>query len=70
MAEVVHEVQVMHKLRDEHCLRFFDWYETRNNLWLILEFAAGGNLMALLQKDGPMPEAAVKVFGVDLMAGL
>ena len=70
MSAIVHEVQTMHRLRSPHCLRFYDWYETRNNLWLILEYCAGGDLLSLIRQDGAMPESAVKVFGVDIMAGL
>ena len=45
MSKVVSEVQMMHALlRHPHALKFFDWYETRNNLWLILEYCSGGDL--------------------------
>ena len=30
-------------------VRFQDWYETRSNLWLILEFVPGGSLEGLLK---------------------
>ena len=70
MDRVVNEVQIMHRLNSPHTLRFHNWYETRNNLWLILEYCTGGDMLALLKQDGRLPEAAVKVFGVDLMTGL
>jgi serine/threonine-protein kinase ULK4 len=41
MDKVVNEVQIMHALSNPHTLRFYDWYETRNNLWLILEYCSG-----------------------------
>lgn len=61
MDRVVNEVQVMHRLNSPHTLRFHNWYETRNNLWLILEYCTGGDLLSLLKQDGKLPEAAVKV---------
>jgi len=70
MDRVVNEVQVMHRLNSPHTLRFHNWYETRNNLWLILEYCTGGDMLSLLKQDVRLPEAAVKVFGVDLMTGL
>jgi len=30
-------------------IKFFDWYETRSNLWLILEFLPGGSLKSLME---------------------
>lgn len=60
----------MHKLENPHIVRFYDWYETRNNLWLILEYCTGGNLENLLLQDQHLPETSVKIFAFDVMAGL
>lgn len=42
-------------------LKFYDWYETRNNVWLILEFCTGGDLLTLIKQvkwlDPPAPLA-------------
>jgi len=70
MNKIVNEVQVMHKLESPHTLRFYDWYETRNNLWLILEYCTGADLESLLRQDGHLPEASVRMFGLDMLAGL
>lgn len=70
MTKIVNEVQIMHKLDNPHILRFFDWYETRNNLWLILEYCTGADLQSLLKQDGHLPEASVQMFGLDMLAGL
>ena len=70
MSKVVNEVQMMHALRHPHALKFFDWYETRNNLWLILEYCSGGDLKSLLRVDRQLPVPAVTLFGGDLLAGL
>jgi serine/threonine-protein kinase ULK4 len=60
----------MHKLSHAHILRFYDWYETRNNLWLILEYCTGGDLETILKQDGYLPEASIRIFGLDIIAGL
>ena len=70
MDKVVNEVQVMHKMDSPHTLRFHDWYETRNNLWLILEYCTGSDLETLLKQDGHLPEQSVRTFGLDMLAGL
>lgn len=66
----MNEVQIMHKLNSAHVLKFYDWYETRNNLWLILEYCTGGDLESLLKQDGYLPETSVRIFGLDILAGL
>ncbi|CAM9228843.1 unnamed protein product, partial [Ectocarpus sp. 4 AP-2014] len=71
MESIVKEVQqVIHRLSSPNVLKFYDWYETRNNVWLILEFCTGGDLLTLIKQDHQEPESAVRLFGVDLLAGL
>ena len=70
MNNVVNEVQILHKLDNPHTLRFYDWYETKNNLWLILEYCTGSDLSSLLHQDGHLPEASVRLFGLDMIFGL
>ncbi len=67
---MVTEVQVLHKLNHGHILKFHDWYETRNNLWLILEYCSGGDLESILRTDGHLPETSVRLFGLDIIAAL
>ncbi|CAM9368520.1 unnamed protein product, partial [Scytosiphon promiscuus] len=63
-------LKVIHRLSSPNVLKFYDWYETRNNVWLILEFCTGGDLLTLIKQDHREPESAVRLFGVDLLAGL
>lgn len=70
LIKIVNEVQVMHKLNSVHMLKFHDWYETRNNLWLILEYCTGADLESLIKQDGHLPETSVRIFGLDILAGL
>jgi serine/threonine-protein kinase ULK4 len=70
MSLIVNEVQLLHKLSCPHIMRFFDWYETRNNIWLILEYCTGGDLESLIAQDKYLPEASVKMFGLDIVSGL
>eukprot|EP00953_Heterococcus_sp_UTEX-ZZ885_P040598 20739-Heterococcus_DN1.PRE.3 len=70
MKQVTNEVESIHRLKSHHVVKFYDWYETRNSVWLILEYCAGGSLQTLIEQDKFQPAAAVRLFGVDLVAGL
>ena len=70
MSKIVNEVQIMHKLHSPHMLKFHDWYETRNNLWLILEYCTGADLESLLRQDGYLPEHSVRMLGLDIIEAL
>lgn len=70
IVQVVGEVQIMHRLSNQNTVKFHDWYETRNNLWLILEYCTGGDLESLLRQDGHLPEVSVRMFSLDILSGL
>ena len=39
-------------------------------MWVILEYCTGGDLRSILKQDLRLPESAITLFGLDLMAGL
>ena len=43
------QVKFMHRLRSPYTVQFYEWFETSNHLWLILEYCPGGRLMDLIQ---------------------
>lgn len=51
-------------------LRFHNWYETRNHLWIVFEFCPGVDLFKLLEEDKKLPEKTVKKFCFELLEGL
>jgi serine/threonine-protein kinase ULK4 len=51
-------------------LKFFNWYETNNHYWIIVEYCSGGDLMNLLMQDQSLPEETVHLFSLDLVRGL
>lgn len=58
-------------LKHANILKFFHWYETRNHLWVILEYCPGGDLMALIEADSKgLQEGIVLRFVKDMAAGL
>jgi len=68
--KVLNEVKIFHNLNHPNILKFFNWYETRNHLWIIVEYCPGGDLLQLIEQDKHLPESTLKAFGRDLTAGL
>merc|ERR1740117_1528088 len=60
----------MYTLDHPNVLKFNTWYETGKHIWLIIEYATGGDMMTLLQEDGRLPEESVKKFAYDIISGL
>ncbi len=68
--KVLNEVMVLNSLHHRNVLKFHTWYETKNHIWLIMEYCTGGDLLNVLLQDTKLPEAAICHFGYDLMDGL
>lgn len=68
--KVMAEVSILQKLNHVNIVGFFSWHETRNHLWIIFEYCAGGDLLRILKQDGRLPEDQVRRFGRDVCAGL
>ena len=61
---------MFHTLKNRHILKFANWYETRNHLWIIFEYCAGGDLFQLIEQDKKLSEETIQKFGRDLAQGL
>lgn len=62
MPQIQNAVQIMHRLRSHpNTLRFYNWYETRNHIWVITEYCTAGDLLTVLEQDGCLPESSIKV---------
>lgn len=51
-------------------LKFYNWYETRNHCWIIIEYCSGGDLYSLIEKDVKLPENTIKKLAYELLEGL
>lgn len=47
----VTQVKILHNLNHKNVLKFYNWYETRNHLWIIFEYCAGGDLLEMIEQD-------------------
>lgn len=63
-------MRIFHNLKNRHILKFYNWYETRNHLWIIFEYCAGGDLLQVIEQDKKLPEPTLQKFGRDLTQGL
>ncbi|ESO86237.1 hypothetical protein LOTGIDRAFT_220770 [Lottia gigantea] len=68
--EVTNTVRMTHDVSHTNIVQFYEWYETSNHLWLVVELCTGGSLSSLIKQDGYLPESSVRSFGVDLVTGL
>lgn len=64
-----HAVSVPHH-NGAHICQLLNWYETRNHLWTVSEYCAGGDLARVLKEDGQLPESNVLDFSTQILAGL
>lgn len=68
-ARVMNSVHILRDLKHTNVIKFHSWFETKNHLWMITEYCAGGNLSVIL-KDTVMKEVTLRVLGRDIAIGL
>lgn len=68
--QIQNNVRICHELGHRNIVRFHEWYETSNHLWLVVELCTGASLQNILLQDMFLPETTIKTFGKDLLRGL
>ena len=68
--ELQNYVRICHELDHKNIVRFFEWYETTNHLWLVVELCTGENLDNILSQDSYLPENTIQCFGKDVVEAL
>uniref|UniRef100_A0A7N6B4Q0 Protein kinase domain-containing protein n=1 Tax=Anabas testudineus TaxID=64144 RepID=A0A7N6B4Q0_ANATE len=68
--EITNHVRLSHDLDHQNIVCFYEWYETSNHLWLVVELCTGGSLESVISQDGCLSEDVVRRFGWDLVKGL
>ncbi|TRZ25045.1 hypothetical protein HGM15179_002062 [Zosterops borbonicus] len=69
-AGVANWVRLTRGLTHKNIMTFYEWYETSNSLWLVVELCTGGSLESVIAQDECLPEDVVREFGVELVTGL
>ncbi|KAH8871747.1 Serine/threonine-protein kinase ULK4 [Schistosoma japonicum] len=67
---VSNHVRVSHELKHKNVLQFYEWYETSNHLWLVMELCTGGSLEQVIREDHFLSENVIRKFGADIVRGL
>ncbi|XP_028281168.1 serine/threonine-protein kinase ULK4 isoform X2 [Parambassis ranga] len=68
--EITNHVRLSQDLNHPNIVSFYEWYETSNHLWMVVELCTGGSLKSVVTHDGSLPEDVVRRFGWDLVKGL
>ncbi|KAK9396494.1 serine/threonine-protein kinase ULK4 [Crotalus adamanteus] len=61
-AEITNWVRLTHEIRHKNIVTFYEWYETSNHLWLVVELCTGGSLEMLIAQDEHLPENVIREF--------
>ncbi|XP_010768100.1 serine/threonine-protein kinase ULK4-like [Notothenia coriiceps] len=67
---ITNHVRLSQDLDHPNIVSFYEWYETSNHLWLVVELCTGGSLESIIGSDGCLSEDVVRRFGWDLVNGL
>ena len=63
-------VRLTHEMDHPNVVRFHEWYETTNHIWMVVELCTGDSLDAVLTQDKNLPEETVRCFGVEIAKAL
>ncbi|CAM9172956.1 unnamed protein product, partial [Sphacelaria rigidula] len=64
------EISILKTYRHGNIVELYDIKKTERHIYLVLEYLAGGDLRALIRKEGRLPEHAVRHFMRHLGSGL
>ncbi|CAH8577097.1 unnamed protein product, partial [Heterobilharzia americana] len=67
---ISNHVRISHELKHKNVLQFYEWYETSNHLWLVMELCTGGSLEQVIREDQLLSENVIRKFGADIIRGL
>ena len=51
-------------------VKFREWYETTNHIWMVVELCTGDSLDAVLSQDKRLPVETVRQFGIEIAKAL
>ncbi|CBH17812.1 protein kinase, putative [Trypanosoma brucei gambiense DAL972] len=67
---VLTNVKFLRSSNHPRIIKFHNWYETNNHLWVITELCTGGDMRQVLHPESRLSEAAVRLYGGDIAEGL
>jgi serine/threonine protein kinase len=70
LARFKREIKIVSQLEHPHVVRALDVLQTRNNLYLVLEFVGGKDLGAVVKERGPLPIHEAVQYALQAARGL
>ncbi|ESL09483.1 protein kinase [Trypanosoma rangeli SC58] len=67
---VLTNVRFLRSADHRRMVKFHNWYETNNHLWVITELCVGGDMRQVLNCHSRLSGRAVQMFGTDIAEGL
>ncbi len=64
------EAANQHKCKHRHIAQVYDWFEENNTAYIVLQFIAGKSLFNILAEEGPLDEARVKRYFLQVAEAL
>ncbi|MBO1350295.1 MAG: protein kinase [Hormoscilla sp. GUM202] len=64
------EAECLQKCIHPHIVRVYDWFAENNTGYIVMEFIRGKQLTEILKSAGPLPEARVKQYFLQVIAAL
>ncbi|KAI8475589.1 MAG: kinase-like domain-containing protein [Monoraphidium minutum] len=69
--ECIRETQILSEFDSDYIVKFWDSFLEKGRLYIVMEFAGGGNVHELLQRAaGPLPEEVIWKLLIQMLLGL
>ena len=63
-------VRLTHEIEHTNVVKFHEWYETTNHIWMVVELCTGDSLDVVLSQDKRIPIDSIRCFGAEIAKGL
>lgn len=70
MEKVTKEISLLYDLRSEYIISYYDSVVENTNLWIVMEYAAGGSVLDLLKMNSTLDEQTVSAITYSVLNAL
>jgi len=67
IAQAIAESEILQTIRHPYIVSLHFAFQDQDHLYLVMDYAGGGDLYALIESRGPLPEAWIKVYAAELV---
>jgi len=69
-SKIMHEVNILLQLRHESIVKLYETFETERHIMLVMELAAGGDLLNFVRKRKKLDEETARILFKQIIEGL